>query len=220
MESNLRDIDSNSQLHEFDLSFDDPSEYVSESCSEGEEAYVDELDRDRELQGDDEDQRQVNEHAKNCTRKPQVGMVFDSIDDACQFYSNYAREMGFGIRRGSSRKSKKDYMTVIWREFVCSKEGFRHERYKQKEATKKKKRGETRTGCEAKLVIKLQREKGSWMVSMFVEKHNHEYETQRKRQSSSSGKKVSESQSDEAMPPSVLSFDISLPSHDATEPVI
>nr|DAD47716.1 TPA_asm: hypothetical protein HUJ06_017653 [Nelumbo nucifera] len=107
--------------------------------------------------------------------KPRVGMVFESEEHGFQYYCNYAREMGFKVRKGGVRKSKKND-DVIGRRLYCSKEGFREERFKKLEACRKRHNPETRTGCQAKLLVN-RAENGTWVVSMFVEKHNHKFES-------------------------------------------
>lgn len=40
--------------------------------------------------------------------KPSVGMEFDSLDDAYLFYNEYARVVGFSVRKAKTRKSNID----------------------------------------------------------------------------------------------------------------
>ena len=39
-------------------------------------------------------------------RKPEIGMKFTSIDDAFEFYNQYAREAGFSARISNSKRNK------------------------------------------------------------------------------------------------------------------
>ncbi|XP_073014540.1 protein FAR1-RELATED SEQUENCE 5-like [Primulina eburnea] len=55
-------------------------------------------------------------------QKPKIGMKFESLDEAFSFYNQYARESGFSARMSNSKKSKKT-KEVIWKKFVCFKEG-------------------------------------------------------------------------------------------------
>ncbi|XP_073053593.1 uncharacterized protein [Primulina eburnea] len=59
-------------------------------------------------------------------RKPKIGMKFASLDDAFSYYNQYAREAGFSARMSNSKKQK---MTneVVWKKFVCFKEGHTDE---------------------------------------------------------------------------------------------
>ena len=55
-------------------------------------------------------------------RKPEFGMKFASIDDAFEFYNQYAREVGFSVRISNSKKNKITN-EVVWKQFVCFKAG-------------------------------------------------------------------------------------------------
>ena len=78
---------------------------------------------DMELESDDqlepmsedeiEDQSEFNSSSSHTTHipevreeiKPKLYQEFDSLDDARDFYNNYAREAGFNVRTHSSKKS-------------------------------------------------------------------------------------------------------------------
>ena len=55
---------------------------------------------------------------------PQVGMQFDTIEDAWKFWLNYGKKMGFDLRKHYINKSKKDGKVTL-RGSVCAKEGVR-----------------------------------------------------------------------------------------------
>ncbi|KAI3937700.1 hypothetical protein MKW92_044873 [Papaver armeniacum] len=95
----------------------------------------------------------INEGPKHGINKevPEIGMKFDSEELAYDYYNHYARNVGFSIRKDSTthRKDK----TISRRVLVCSNEG----KYRQHpRGSPLKRRLHARTGCEAKLVIKLQ----------------------------------------------------------------
>ncbi|KAK3034175.1 hypothetical protein RJ639_034315 [Escallonia herrerae] len=107
--------------------------------------------------------------------EPYEGMEFDSEEAAKAFYNSYARRVGFSTRVSMSRRSRRDG-AIIQRSFVCAKEGFRVEKEKlgrRDGASIKRPRAETRVGCKAILVVKVQ-DSGKWVVSGFVKEHNHE----------------------------------------------
>ncbi|KAL7223656.1 hypothetical protein ACSBR1_025165 [Camellia fascicularis] len=106
--------------------------------------------------------------------EPYEGMEFESEEAAKAFYNSYARRVGFSTRVSMSRRSRRDG-AIIQRSFVCAKEGFRVEKEKPRRDTAKVKRprAETRVGCKAMLVVKIQ-DSGRWVVSGFVKEHNHE----------------------------------------------
>ncbi|XP_047939469.1 protein FAR1-RELATED SEQUENCE 5-like [Salvia hispanica] len=110
-------------------------------------------------------------------RKPEIGMKFTSIDDAFEFYNQYAREAGFSARISNSKRNKIT-KEVVWKQFVCFKAGQTDEaRSKNRPSsgcpTTIRARGEVRTDCKAKISIVRQQNGPGWCVSVFTEGHNH-----------------------------------------------
>uniref|UniRef100_A0A2P2JED2 Protein FAR1-RELATED SEQUENCE n=1 Tax=Rhizophora mucronata TaxID=61149 RepID=A0A2P2JED2_RHIMU len=93
--------------------------------------------------------------------EPHAGLVFNSADEAYQFYQSYALNAGFRIRIGQLFRSKNDG-SITSRRFVCSKEGFQHP---------------ARVGCGAFMRIKRQ-ESGTWILDRYQKDHNHNLELQ------------------------------------------
>ena len=91
--------------------------------------------------------------------EPHVGLAFDSADDAREFYSLYAKRMGFKIRTGQLYRSRSNG-SVSSRRYVCSKEGFQIN---------------SRTGCPAFIRVQI-RDSGKWVIDHFVKDHNHDIE--------------------------------------------
>lgn len=105
--------------------------------------------------------------------EPCQGMDFESEEAAKAFYNSYARRVGFSTRVSMSRRSRRDG-AIIQRSFVCAKQGFRVEKERNSLDRKvKRPRAETRVGCKAMLVVKIQ-DSGRWIVTSFVKEHNHE----------------------------------------------
>uniref|UniRef100_A0A0E0KV76 Protein FAR1-RELATED SEQUENCE n=1 Tax=Oryza punctata TaxID=4537 RepID=A0A0E0KV76_ORYPU len=96
---------------------------------------------------------------------PIVGMAFENEEKAYEYYASYAGNVGFSVRKGLWDKTVKNVARS--RVFVCSREGFRS----KNEA--KRPRPETRTGCPARIAIKLV-SNGKYRVAEFVEDHNHQ----------------------------------------------
>uniref|UniRef100_A0A453IH14 C3H1-type domain-containing protein n=1 Tax=Aegilops tauschii subsp. strangulata TaxID=200361 RepID=A0A453IH14_AEGTS len=106
--------------------------------------------------------------------EPVEGMEFDSEETAKLFYINYARLNGFRARISRYCRSRRDN-SIISRQIVCSKEGFREVRAKKEitdEGKTKRPRMITRVGCKAMIVVKKMNS-GKWMVSKFEKEHNH-----------------------------------------------
>ncbi|GLT53263.1 hypothetical protein SLA2020_265460 [Shorea laevis] len=104
--------------------------------------------------------------------EPFVGMEFESAEDAREFYEMYGRRMGFTIRNNRTRRSLKDN-SIIGREFVCSKEGFRIEKYANRRNGILPSQRATREGCNAMMRIAA-KDGGKWVIYGFVKEHNHE----------------------------------------------
>ena len=85
---------------------------------------------------------------------PEVGMTFQSEEDAYHMYNTYAGKVGFNIRK-SDIKRRVD-KSISSKHFVCSKQGV----------------GETRTSCNARIHFSVTRE-GIWTVQTIVPEHNH-----------------------------------------------
>lgn len=114
-------------------------------------------------------------------QEPIEGMEFDSEEDARGFYINYARQMGFQARISKYCRSRRDN-SIISRQIVCSKEGFREVRIKKEDADDgraKRPRVVTRIGCKATIVVK-KANTGKWVVSRFEREHNHALGTSNK----------------------------------------
>ena len=119
-------------------------------------------------------------------KKPVEGTEFDSLEQALQFYKEYAREGGFEVRKGGQKNRKKnDNPTVKY--FVCSREGLKPPPKNDKSSSgnsqtdntevvtnviKRRKRGSQRCGCKAQLRLR-KKEGNKYYVHTFFEKHNH-----------------------------------------------
>ncbi|KAK8529427.1 hypothetical protein V6N12_060209 [Hibiscus sabdariffa] len=103
--------------------------------------------------------------------EPYIGMEFKSPDDAQQYYNNYARSKGFGTRKNRISRSKIN-KAMIAREFVCSKEGLRANKYVKREDRVTVAPDEIREGCKAMILVS-KKEEGKWIVSRFHTEHNH-----------------------------------------------
>ncbi|XVE94352.1 hypothetical protein REPUB_Repub02eG0001800 [Reevesia pubescens] len=101
--------------------------------------------------------------------EPYEGMEFDSEQAARIFYNSYARRIGFSTRVSVYQRSRRDG-SIICRQIVCSREGFRRDAGQN---SSKRQRTITRVGCKAQITVKKQAS-GKWAVSKLVKDHNHE----------------------------------------------
>ncbi|KAK8510372.1 hypothetical protein V6N11_082423 [Hibiscus sabdariffa] len=103
--------------------------------------------------------------------EPCTGMTFQSLDDARDFYFEYAKRTGFTIRTNRIRHSLKN-MSIIGRDFVCSKEDFRAAKHTHRKDRVLPPRPVTREGCKAMIRLAA-RDGGKWAVTKFVREHSH-----------------------------------------------
>ncbi|CAB4321430.1 unnamed protein product [Prunus armeniaca] len=102
--------------------------------------------------------------------EPYVGMEFDSEDAARKYYTDYARQVGFVVRVMQRRRSGIDGRTLA-RRLGCNKQGFSPNQ-KGKFGPEKKPRPSAREGCNATILVKMEKS-GKWVVTRFVKDHNH-----------------------------------------------
>ncbi|KAK4377690.1 hypothetical protein RND71_003986 [Anisodus tanguticus] len=96
--------------------------------------------------------------------EPNIGLEFNTPEDAQEFYNHYATKNGFKIRIGQLYRSRIDG-SVVSRRYVCSKEGFQTT---------------SRTGCPA--FIRVQRiDSGKWVLANINKEHNHELEQEQEQ---------------------------------------
>ncbi|RRT53710.1 hypothetical protein B296_00047915 [Ensete ventricosum] len=107
--------------------------------------------------------------------EPRVGMEFDDDEQAYQFYNEYARRVGFSIRKQHLTKNKSGQVT--FRRFVCYREGYYRNRPFDKDA--KILRTDGRTGCNAHIGIKRLKS-GKFCVHRFEPEHNHKLASSKK----------------------------------------
>ncbi|KAK1258119.1 Protein FAR1-RELATED SEQUENCE 5 [Acorus gramineus] len=107
--------------------------------------------------------------------KPVIGMCFDTLEEGEKFYSNYARVVGFGVQKSTTRyhwSTKELYK----RDIVCAKEGFKNTDANRNIKTRS--RGNIRVGCKAR--IQLKAEDGKWKTDNLIEHHVHVLSTPHK----------------------------------------
>ncbi|XP_071921737.1 protein FAR1-RELATED SEQUENCE 5-like [Coffea arabica] len=100
----------------------------------------------------------------------ELGMEFNSEEDAYKFYNKYAFEMSFSVRKDYLNKDKDDVITS--RRYSCCKKGVK--RKYESDAMPKRTRTPTKTGCGAKMIIVLLRGIIKYRVHDLVLEHNHE----------------------------------------------
>ncbi|KAL9261661.1 FAR1-RELATED SEQUENCE 4-like protein [Drosera capensis] len=98
---------------------------------------------------------------------PHDGMEFDTNEAAYAFYKEYAKSVGFGTAKLSSRRSRasKEFIDA---KFSCIRYGI-----KQQSDDAVNPRPSPKIGCKASLHVK-RKPNGKWYIHKFVKEHNHE----------------------------------------------
>ncbi|KAK1589257.1 hypothetical protein Q3G72_032038 [Acer saccharum] len=108
-----------------------------------------------------------NDSTGNAILEPRDDIEFDSHEAAYSFYKDYAKSMGFGTAKLSSRRSRasKEFIDA---KFSCIRYGN-----KQQSDDAINPRPSPKIGCKASLHVK-RRQNGKWFIYSFVKEHNHE----------------------------------------------
>lgn len=103
----------------------------------------------------------------NTILEPRDDMEFESHEAAYSFYKEYAKSMGFGTAKLSSRRSRasKEFIDA---KFSCIRYGN-----KQQSDDAINPRPSPKIGCKASMHVK-RRQNGKWFIYSFVKEHNHE----------------------------------------------
>ncbi|KAL4276995.1 protein FAR1-RELATED SEQUENCE 5-like [Arachis ipaensis] len=98
--------------------------------------------------------------------------VFRSENDAYKFYKKLGKFYGFGIRKGDMFKDEEG--NLVRRRFFCNREGQRDKKHYNRVDRKRPHKPETRTNCEARVCVYLDKERSLWRVKKVILNHNHE----------------------------------------------
>ncbi|XP_060971247.1 protein FAR1-RELATED SEQUENCE 4-like isoform X1 [Cannabis sativa] len=99
--------------------------------------------------------------------EPHDGIEFESHEDAYTFYKEYAKSVGFGTAKLSSRRSRasKEFIDA---KFSCIRYGN-----KQQSDDAINPRPSPKIGCKASMHVKRKQD-GKWYIYSFVKEHNHD----------------------------------------------
>ncbi|KAG8380098.1 hypothetical protein BUALT_Bualt07G0158300 [Buddleja alternifolia] len=103
----------------------------------------------------------------NSNLEPRDDMEFDTHEAAYEFYKEYAKSVGFGTAKLSSRRSRasKEFIDA---KFSCIRYGN-----KQQSDDAINPRPSPKIGCKASMHVK-RRPTGKWYIHSFMKEHNHE----------------------------------------------
>ncbi|XP_016168213.1 protein FAR1-RELATED SEQUENCE 5-like [Arachis ipaensis] len=97
---------------------------------------------------------------------------FNGIGDAYASYVAYAKGISFAVRKGDSIKDEEG--NIVRKFFLCNRQGLREKKHYERVDRKRTHKPETRTNCNAKLVVFLDKSCRKWRTKTLVEEHNHE----------------------------------------------
>lgn len=99
-----------------------------------------------------------------------LGQVVNNKDEAYNLYQAHAFKTGFSVRKGRELYYDNERKITRFKEFYCSKEGFKNNEYGGEVAYE---RADSRTNCKAMVRFNVSKE-GVWKVTKFVLDHNHQ----------------------------------------------
>ncbi|WOL11244.1 protein FAR1-RELATED SEQUENCE 11-like [Canna indica] len=109
---------------------------------------------------------------------PYIGQSFQSDDEALEYYSNFARNSGFLVRRERSKGNPEHPLGVYKRELVCHRAGppLPIKSGEEKTSKRLRKKKPLRCKCDAQMVIKknVTASATNWVVVNYNNVHNHE----------------------------------------------
>ncbi|RYR57730.1 hypothetical protein Ahy_A05g023435 [Arachis hypogaea] len=99
---------------------------------------------------------------------PKVGMLFGTLEEARQFYYNYANKVGFEphIRNTNFDKNGR---TPINQSIQCNRDGYRT----KKNLVTQRSNTVSSVHCKARIYVKLDKELGKWRLSKVELAHTH-----------------------------------------------
>ncbi|KAJ1417380.1 Zinc finger, CCHC-type superfamily [Sesbania bispinosa] len=99
-------------------------------------------------------------------------LEFDSEYHAYEFYSEYAKVIGFVVRKGEVYRDRNDAITM--RQLVCNRQGERCEKHLNRTDRVREAKPITRTKCNARIHVHLNYKTRKWRVGLFEPAHNDE----------------------------------------------
>ncbi|CAL5389113.1 unnamed protein product [Camellia sinensis] len=112
----------------------------------------------------------ANDPIQSLTKNDVLEMQFNSEEDANDFYNQYAKVVGFSIRKDTRTMQA---TKVLSRKWVCSRQGQRAKQHLARIDRKRAARALTRVGCDAHFRIRYNLDVGKYIVTHFNMEHNH-----------------------------------------------
>ncbi|XP_015971188.1 protein FAR1-RELATED SEQUENCE 5-like [Arachis duranensis] len=97
---------------------------------------------------------------------------FNGVGDAYASYIAYTKVIDFAVRKGDYIKDEEE--NIVRKFFYCNRQGLREKKYYERVDRKRPHKPETRTNCNAKLVVFPDKSCGKWQMKTLVKDHNHD----------------------------------------------
>ncbi|XP_057802983.1 protein FAR1-RELATED SEQUENCE 5-like [Salvia miltiorrhiza] len=122
---------------------------------------------------------------------PVVGQLFPTLEEAVEFYDDYADACGFETRLGTIKRCRRTG-TIIHRYVLCNREGLKPKKQSAANGSSKKERQTVsiRVDCMARIVFRLVAGRG-YKVLTFNEDHTHNMVPEGQRHLLNSNRNVS-----------------------------
>ncbi|GAY64419.1 hypothetical protein CUMW_233440 [Citrus unshiu] len=125
-----------------------------------------------QLENDTQQQQCTDDRSEAQSALPEMlAKEFASEEEAGICYQEYARTVGFGIRKHNKRRNVKGNITG--RTWVCSRQGFRAAKHMQNRCRGREAKAITRTGCRAQFRVIYNEDTRRWACSFLQRVHNH-----------------------------------------------
>lgn len=109
---------------------------------------------------------------------PSLKMEFDTLEKAIDMYTTYAKRGGFDCKLGSTKRVNG---VITYKYMYCNREGQTSKRtldtLNGDNGVQNRKTVSKRTNCEALICFKQIEQSGRFLVSKFIDTHNHELYT-------------------------------------------
>ncbi|XP_061359450.1 protein FAR1-RELATED SEQUENCE 5-like [Gastrolobium bilobum] len=163
-------ITTTEDMNESVVSLDDIVELEKESDELSEDGQCEIMNQDKDGDCMQDNCQEIMGDDSEFNEPPILGRVFETAEEAYDFYNDFAKVKGFGIRKRYFNRSRRTQQPCLWN-YVCSKQGVKNLNDKRIDVSNVKRRRDTRTDCSAMFQIKLVN--GLWKVEKFNDSHNH-----------------------------------------------
>jgi FAR1 DNA-binding domain len=137
----------------------------------GEIIYREDEGGDGEVEGEGEGEVDDVDNEIFVVNASSVGMEFDLIEEAPQYYQFYDKQLGFGVCKRSSHKKDED---IYHCSFACLNHKKSVIKYYDKSSIPEMRRAVVGTECKTSIIIGDNDFTGTWVICTINLEHNHD----------------------------------------------